>query len=70
VTASGARGGTEAAAGTLASSRIYQSAWRAHDPQGNPFGDLFFIYIQVEPLPTPQPYPGGLACCPLTLLLY
>ncbi len=34
---------------------IYQSAWQAHDPQGNPFGDLFFIYIEVEPFSTPQP---------------
>ena len=32
---------------------IYQSAWQAHDPQGNPFGDLFFIYIEVESPPAP-----------------
>lgn len=54
-----ARGGTEAALRVFFTAPtepgIYQSAWRAHDPQGNPFGDLFFIYIQVEPLPTPQP---------------
>lgn len=26
----------------------YQSAWKAHDPQGNPFGDPFYIQIIVQ----------------------
>jgi hypothetical protein len=26
----------------------YQSAWQAHDPQGNPFGDLFYIQVVVQ----------------------
>ncbi len=31
----------------------YQSSWQAYDPQGQAFGDLFFI--QIEVLPEPQP---------------
>jgi hypothetical protein len=27
---------------------VYQSAWQAYDSNGDPFGDLFFIYIEVE----------------------
>ena len=27
----------------------YRSAWQAHDPQGNPFGDPFFIEVVVQP---------------------
>ncbi len=27
---------------------IYRSAWQAHDPQGNPFGDPIFIEIVVQ----------------------
>ena len=26
----------------------YQSAWQAYDPQGNPFGDLFYIQIVTQ----------------------
>ena len=26
----------------------YQSAWQAHDPQGNPFGDPFYIQFVVQ----------------------
>jgi hypothetical protein len=29
---------------------IYRSAWQAHDPEGQPFGDQFFIEIVVEAL--------------------
>jgi hypothetical protein len=35
---------------------IYRSAWQAYDPKDNPFGDPFFIEIQV---PEPEPEPGG-----------
>ena len=31
----------------------YQSSWQAFDPQGQAFGDLFFIQIEVFPPPQP-----------------
>lgn len=36
----------------------YQSSWQAYDPQGSPFGDLFFIQIEVIPEPTVEPTPN------------
>jgi hypothetical protein len=29
----------------------YRSAWQAHDPSGEPFGDLFFIEFVVSEQP-------------------
>jgi hypothetical protein len=47
-----ARSGTPATIRTLFTAPsepgIYRSAWQAHDPQGQPFGDPFFIEISVE----------------------
>lgn len=37
---------------------LHRSAWQAYDPEGQPFGDLFFIEIEVEttsPTSTPTP---------------
>lgn len=27
---------------------IYESAWQAYDPQGNAFGDLFYLQVEVQ----------------------
>ena len=47
-----ARGGTELTIQinftAPAEPGTYQSAWQAHDPQGNPFGDPFYIQIIVQ----------------------
>lgn len=38
----------------------YASRWQAYTPQGEPFGDLIFVLIEVDPAlaPTPSPTPG------------
>ncbi|OGO72649.1 MAG: hypothetical protein A2Z49_05115 [Chloroflexi bacterium RBG_19FT_COMBO_56_12] len=47
-----ARSGTELTVQILfivpAEPGTYQSAWQAHDPQGNPFGDPFYIQVVVQ----------------------
>jgi hypothetical protein len=47
-----ARSGTELTIQILftapAEAGTYQSAWQAHDPQGNPFGDPFYIQVVVK----------------------
>jgi len=48
-----ARSGTQAIIRLLFTAPIeadtYRSAWQAHDPQGNAFGDPFFIEVVVQP---------------------
>jgi hypothetical protein len=36
----------------------YRSAWQAYDPDGQPFGDPFFIEVEVV-APPPQEGEGG-----------
>lgn len=47
-----ARGGTELTIQIIFTAPnepgTYQSAWQAHDPQGNPFGELFYIQVVVK----------------------
>lgn len=53
-----ARSGTQATIRILFTAPVesgtYRSAWQAYDPQGQPFGDPFFIEVIVES-PTPSP---------------
>ena len=38
---------------------IYRSAWQAYDPDGGPFGDPFFIEIEVVDSPATESDQGG-----------
>ena len=38
---------------------IYRSAWQAYDPEELPFGDPFFIEIEVVDTPPPESNEGG-----------
>jgi hypothetical protein len=38
---------------------VYSSAWQAHDPNGNPFGDPFFIEVEVLESQPPSENEGG-----------
>jgi hypothetical protein len=38
---------------------VYRSAWQAYDPDGQPFGDPFFIEIEVLDISPAEPNEGG-----------